>query len=137
MNLNSLRDELQSLHHQRDQIKRNCDNMISKLDVLWNCLDVSSQIRSKYRNLAKIYKRSSLEEIESELKRCKVMKQENIKLFVDKLRVQIVAAWDKIHRSESERNKFSYFQSEVYTEDLLDLHEIELAECTQFYETNR
>lgn len=137
VNLNSLRDELKSLRHQRDLIKRDCEQMLSKLESLWDCLDVSSAMRSKYRNLATIYKQSSLDEIETELKRCKALKQENIKLFVDKLRVQIVAIWDKIHRSEHERNKFTYFQSEVYTEDLLELHEMELEECKLFYENNR
>lgn len=111
--------------------------MLDKLELLWDCLDVSSSMRSRYRYLATIYKQSSLDEIENELKRCKAMKRENIKLFVDKLRVQIVDVWDKIHRSENERNKFTYFKSEVYTEDLLDLHEMELQECKAFYETNR
>lgn len=136
-NLNSLRDELKSLRHQRDLIKRDCEHMLGKLESLWDCLDVPSSMRSKYRNLATIYKHSSLEEIEKELKRCKTLKQENIKLFVDKLRVQIVAVWDKIHRSENERNKFTYLQSDVYTEDLLELHEMELEECKLYYETNR
>lgn len=110
--------------------------MIGKLEPLWKCLGMPEQI-TKFRNLATIYKQSSLEEIENELKRCKALKQENIKLFVDKLRIQIVAAWDKIYRSESERNKFTYFQSDVYTEDLLELHEMELEECNNFYEANR
>lgn len=135
--LNYLRDEFKSLRHERDSIKRECENMLNKLETLWDCLDVSSPMRSKFRNLATIYKQSSLEDIKQEFKRCKMLKQENVKLFVERLRVQIVAAWDKIHRSESERNKFTYFQSEVYTEDLLELHEMELQECKNFYETNR
>lgn len=136
-NLKSLREELKSWRQQRDSIKHDCKHMLDKLESLWDCLEVASPMRSKYRNLASVYRQSSLDEIGNELKRCKNLKQENIKLFVDKLRLQIVAAWDKIHRSEAERNKFTYFASEVYTEDLLELHEMELQECKHFYETNR
>lgn len=135
--ISQLRDELRTLQHQRESIKRECQHLIEKLDSIWECLEVPMSIRLKFRHLATKYKQSSLDEIEEELKRCKVIKQENIKLFVDKLREQIVAQWDKIHRSEAERNKFSYFFSQVYNEDLLELHEMELEECKRFYEANR
>lgn len=136
-NINFLSAELETLQKMRESIKRDCEHLINKLESLWECLDTPLAARMKYRNLAQIYKQSTLNEIEEELKRCKVIKQENIKLFVDKLREQIVAQWDKIHRSEAERQKFTYFQAQIYTEDLLELHEIELEECKRFYDENR
>lgn len=136
-NIAILQNELESLQNQREAIKRECHHLIEKLESIWECLDTPKEIRINFKHLATIYKQSSLNEIEEELKRCKILKQENIKLFVDRLREQIIAQWDKIHRSEAERNKFTYFFSQVYNEDLLELHEMELEECKRFYETNR
>lgn len=87
--------------------------------------------------MAETVSQSSLEHITTELKRCKAIKQENVKMFVDKLRSQIVDWWDKLQKSESERNRFTYFHSQVYNEDLLELHEMELMDMKNFYEENR
>lgn len=135
--LDKLRNELTELRQRRENIKRDCDQMLNELESLWNCLEVDSSVRERYRELAAIYRQSALDDIKDELKRCKVLKRENVKLFVNKLRQQIVAAWDQIHRSQRERDGFTYFHSELYTEDLLSLHEYELAACQKFYEENR
>lgn len=128
---------MKTLRRQRDENKHKCENMMNKLEVLWDCLDVCSAIRTEFRHKAQCYHQSSITEIEAELKRCITIKRENIKLFVEKLRVQIVEQWNKINLSESERNKFTYFKSQVYTEDLLELHEMELEDRKRFYEENR
>lgn len=136
-NLNSLTVELTALQKRRDSIQRECNQMLEKLEVLWDCLDVSMASRKKFRNMAETVSQSSLEHITTELKRCKAIKQQNVKLFVDKLRSQIVDWWNKLQKSEAERNRFTYFHSQVYNEDLLELHEIELMDLKNYYEENR
>lgn len=136
-NLDQLRDELLLLQKRRESIQRDCIQILEKLEVLWDCLDVPLSSRKKFRNMAESVSQSSLENITAEWKRCKTIKQENIKLFVDKLRTQIVDWWDKVQRSDAERARFNYFNSQVYNEDLLELHEIELMDLKKFYEENR
>lgn len=111
--------------------------MLQKLEILWDCLDTPTSIRSKYRAIAKQCKISSVTELNRELKLCKVAKQENLKLFIDKLRSKLVEQWDKIYKSQEERDSFEFFRSDTYTEDLLQLHEMELEECTRFYNQNK
>ena len=109
--------------------------MLDKLEVLWDCLEEPMATRKKFRQMG--YKQTSLDIITEELRRCKTIKQENVKLFVEKLRMQIVNQWDKIYRSEAERRKFTYLTSQHYTDDLLELHEIELEEAKRFHSENR
>lgn len=135
--LKYLGDELTVLQKRRDSILNDCKQRLSKLELLWDCLEVPMASRVKFRNMAERVSQSSLEQITAELKRCKTLKQENIKLFVDKLRIQITEWWDKVQRSEAERARFTYFNSQMYTEDLLELHEMELMTLKNFYEENR
>lgn len=134
-NLKCLQEEVNKLRHQRETIKRECQQILKQLELLWDCLEESAPAAT--RNAANVYNQTSLQLLEAELKRCKQLKQDNIKMFVDKIRIQIVAQWDKIYKSEEERKKFTYMYSTVYTDDLLSLHEIELEECKKFYEENQ
>lgn len=79
----------------------------------------------------------TLNVLQEELNRCETLKRQNIKRFVDRIREDILYFWDKTMKSEQERARFIYFTSDVYTEDLLDLHEMELNELKSFYEQNR
>lgn len=136
-NLEFLRDQLNTLRRKHEELKNECHQMIDQLNLLWDFLEIPDPIRTKFRNIAEVCKPSSIELIKEELKRCKQIKQENIKLFLDKLRIQIIAQWDKIYKSEEERKRFQYMECSVYTDDLLDLHELELNNCKQYYEENR
>lgn len=137
MNLEYLNEELSILQKRRETIQRECNEMLDKLEILWECLDVPQPSRNKFRHMGEVARQTSLDLIAGELKRCKIIKQENVKLFVEKLREQLVEWWDKIKKSDAERARFTYFNSQVYTEDLLDLHEMELADTKKFYEENR
>lgn len=63
-------------------------------------------------------------------------KRRHTKRFVDHMRQQIVEYWEKTCKSETERSRFTNFTSDCYTEDLLSLHELELEELKNYYETN-
>lgn len=43
--------------------------------------------------------------------------------------------WKKCHRLDEEK-KFPYFNSDCYTEDLLDLHDIQIQKWKSYYEQN-
>lgn len=136
-NLNRLRMEASQLEKRRESFRRELDGMIHKLKVLWEFLDVSQGEREKFKAIAENYTQKSVDTVAAELKRCKAKKQENIKSFIEKLRARLVAQWDKIHKSQEERDRFEFFRSQTYTEDLYQLHELELQECERFYEDNR
>lgn len=137
VNIRFLETKRDQLKRERENIKYDCDQMLQKLEVLWDCLEAPSSSRAMYRQIAAECKVSSVRELSGQLKLCKTMKQENMKLFIEKLRSKLVDQWDKIHKSQQERDRFEFFRNDTYNEDLLQLHEIELEECTRFYNENK
>lgn len=136
-NIKYLQDERDRYQKEKKEIKCECEQLLQKLEILWDCLDAPNSVRSKFRAIAAEYKVSSISEMNRELKMCKTVKQENLKHFIEKLRIKIVELWDKIYKSQEERDKFEFLRSDTYTEDLLLLHEMELEECTKFYNENK
>lgn len=136
-NIRFLETKRDQYKRERENIKRECEQMLQKLEVLWDCLEAPSSSRSMYRNIAAECKMSSVKELSGQLKICKISKQENMKLFIEKLRSKLVEQWDKIYKSQQERDRLELFRSDTYNEDLLQLHEIELEECTRFYNENK
>lgn len=132
-----LQTERDRCQKEKERIHHECEQLLQKLEILWDCLDTPNSIRSKYRITAKQCKFSSVSELNQELKMCKVSKQENLKLFIEKLRKKLIEQWDKIYKSQEERESFEFLQSDTYTDDLLQLHEMELEECTRFYSENK
>lgn len=135
-NIRFLETKRDQYKREKDTIKHECEQMLQKLEVLWDCLEAPSSCRAMYRNYAAECKKKSVKELSGQLKICKIMKQENMKMFIEKLRAKLVEQWDKIYKSQQERD-LELFRSDTYNEDLLQLHELELEECIRFYNENK
>jgi len=79
----------------------------------------------------------SLLQLKKELKRCEALKAANIAVFVQGLRAELEDWWNKCFYSTEQRQQFAAYFSEDFTEDLLDIHEVEVNNLRQFYEENR
>lgn len=75
--------------------------------------------------------------MKQELVRCEGEKRRHIKVFVDRIRQQILTMWDQLLKSDEEREQFGAFTSECYNEDLLQLHELELESLKDAFEENK
>lgn len=135
-NIQRLENELEYLEKKRSSIKAECEQMLEKLQILWECLECPEYFREQYTQMAQQCTQTAIDSLSDELKRCKLLKQENMKSFINNIRLQIVAMWDKCYKSENERNLFRVMHSDAYSEDLLTLHEYELEECKRFYSEN-
>lgn len=131
--------DLRCLHEQvgawYDDLKENIDRVRGKLANLWSVLAVSPSLVKRYEKYNE-YTQSTYDKLFAELDRCETLRRENIQNFIEKTRVEIVQWWDKCLKSNEERSRFSTFKSEVYNEDLLTLHEMELSDLKEFYRTN-
>ncbi|XP_017474685.1 PREDICTED: protein regulator of cytokinesis 1-like [Rhagoletis zephyria] len=110
--------------------------MRKKLESLWGRLKTSPNTRNKFKGCVEFNQRT-YSVLKEELNRCESLQSQNIKECLQQIRTEIVDLWDKTLKSETERNRFSNFHSNCYTEDLLVLHEIELEDLKRFYENNR
>lgn len=124
-----------SLQNQLTETIKTIDEMKKKLENLWNVLDVSPSIKNKFKKLTG-YSQLVYDRFYEEVMRCENERRQNIKRFIDKARNDIEYWWNKTLMSEDERNRFSNFYSDCYTEDLLTLHELELDELQRFYYNN-
>jgi protein regulator of cytokinesis 1 len=75
-------------------------------------------------------------QLKDELKRCEELKRQNIKRFVEEIQRELKYWWDKCLVGEEERLQFRPHSSECFTEDLLELHEIEVQKFRSYYEQN-
>lgn len=71
------------------------------------------------------------------MNRCEGEKRRHMKVFVDRIRQEILKWWDLLLKSDEEREQFGAFTSECYNEDLLQLHEMELESLKNTYEKNK
>ncbi|XP_055630742.1 protein regulator of cytokinesis 1-like [Toxorhynchites rutilus septentrionalis] len=134
-NLTDLRHLHESVSSQYEDLKDNIDRLRSKLATLWNYLAVSPSVLKRYEKYHD-YTQTTYDKLFAELDRCETLRRENIQAFVDRTRVEIVQWWDKCLKSEEERSRFSTFNSDVYNEDLLTLHEMELNDLKEYYRNN-
>lgn len=64
--------------------------------------------------------------MERELTRLEDLKRQNIERFIHSVRQDLIGWWDRCYVSDAERRNFTAFYAEVYTEDLLELHEAQV-----------
>lgn len=118
------------------ELKDQIDDMRGKLETVWNRLNTSPTRRSKFCAYSE-YNQHTYDVFYDELQRCELAKRNNIKLYVQQVRDEINEWWDKTLKSDEQRSRFLNFQSKCYTDDLLQLHELELKDLKSFYENNR
>lgn len=82
------------------------------------------------------YTKAVVDRLRVEIERCERIKRQNIQKFVEALRRRIVEMWERTMRSDTERARFTFFTSDMYNEDMLQLHELELADLERFHEDN-
>lgn len=75
-------------------------------------------------------------QLKDEIKRCEELKRQNIKRFVEEIQKELKYWWDKCLVGEEERLQFRPHSSECFTEDLLELHELEVQKFRSYYEQN-
>ncbi|KAI5807063.1 microtubule associated protein-domain-containing protein [Geopyxis carbonaria] len=64
--------------------------------------------------------------LEAELDRLLIMKRENLGHFVEDCRATLVDLWNQLHFGEDEKEEFAAAYTDVYTESLLQAHEMEI-----------
>lgn len=134
-NLTDLRHLHEAICSQFEHLKDNIDRMRAKLLQLWKYLAVRPSVVKKFDKYND-YTQTTYDKLFAELERCETMRRDNIQAFVDRTREEIVQWWDKCFKSAEERARFSTFKSDVYNEDLLTLHEMELNDLKEYYRKN-
>lgn len=131
--------KLKELHHSFDRkmklMSSHIADMRIKLQSLWKYCEVPEREQKRFANYVK-NNQTTYEKLSTEIQRCEQIKRDNIKHFITKVREEIVLYWDMCLKSQAERIRFSSFNTTIFNEDLLELHEDELRGLKLFYERN-
>ncbi|EDW26651.1 GL12872 [Drosophila persimilis] len=135
--LERLRQMRNSYAEQIQELRSKIHDMREKIYVLWDRLQETDEsamrrVRECTENTQRTYAI-----LHSELQRCQALRSQTLKTFIEQRRVEISKWWDLTLKSQQERNRFSNFYNNYYSEDLLELHELELDDLKSFYTCNK
>lgn len=60
-----------------------------------------------------------------------------LKIFVEKYRKNLDLIWNACHASEEQKNSFKFYDIESYSEDLLELFELEIKKWETYYSNHK
>lgn len=110
----------------------------SRLNALWDKLEVPQNDRDHFFLDNSGSKPSTLKTLEVEVEKYEELKRQNLGLFISKIRPEIDQWYEKCCISDEERERFAdYVKDENYTEELLEVHEDELNRLKLHYNENQ
>ncbi|KAK5997597.1 Anaphase spindle elongation 1-like protein [Cladobotryum mycophilum] len=126
-------DDLNRLTSKRDKLreeKRNREKRLHDLrtavEALWEKLGIDEDETKVFMNQNRGCGIRQINEFEDELQRLTELKHQNLHLFVEDARVKLQELWDALYFCEDEMLEFLPAFSEVYTDALLETHEVEI-----------
>ncbi|XP_034945183.1 protein regulator of cytokinesis 1-like [Chelonus insularis] len=132
--LEKLHDEIQE---RLATMKEKAENKRQELLKLLKYLDVP---KDKYENILTKYSgfdTITINALDKELRKYMKKKEENMSTFIRKIREELEHWWNICKLSPQEREQFRFYTSEIYNEDTLKLHELEVEKLKWFYESNQ
>ncbi|XP_002133768.2 protein regulator of cytokinesis 1-like [Drosophila pseudoobscura] len=135
--LERLRQMRNSYAEQIQELRSEIQDMREKIYSLWDRLQETDEsavrrVRECTENTQRTYAI-----LHSELQCCQALRSQNLKTFIEQLRLEISKWWDLTLKSQQERNRFYNFYNKYYSEDLLELHELALEDLKSFYTCNK
>ncbi|XP_052528630.1 protein regulator of cytokinesis 1 isoform X4 [Tympanuchus pallidicinctus] len=136
-NIANLQSLLQQLEARRALNEAMCAELRSRITELWERLQVPEEERQSFAVHMTGSKAKTREALKLEVDRLEELKLQNMKSVVQAIRAELAEYWDKCFYSQEQRDAFSPFHDEDYTEALLQLHDIEVGKVKSYYETHK
>ncbi|XP_058066539.1 protein regulator of cytokinesis 1-like [Anopheles bellator] len=118
------------------ELQRLIDEKHQQLERLWECLETDPATVRKFKKLT-AYTQTTFDKLFAEHDRCETLRRQNMKAVIDRTRQEISVWWERCLKSIDERARFTTFKSDIYNEDTLALHEMELADLKEYYHANK
>ncbi|XP_011502306.1 PREDICTED: protein regulator of cytokinesis 1-like [Ceratosolen solmsi marchali] len=136
-NMTKLKDLKEKLKSQVEQAKLQAQEKKETLISLWDYLDEPQKTRQAFFENYSGYSMITLSALNTEIKRCKEKRRENVATYIDKVRIEIENLWKSCKFSELQKKSFTAMKCQTYTDDLLTLHELEIENLRKYYNSNR
>ncbi|KAJ9588710.1 hypothetical protein L9F63_018002, partial [Diploptera punctata] len=126
----------QRWERREEEAKAEALDVRMKITELWDRLHVDYTHRETFLASTQGHSITVIKNLRKELKRCEDLKRSNMKLFVNEIRKELDDWWSRCMMTDEEKQSFLPYFSECYTEDLLELHELEVTKYRKFYSDN-
>ncbi|XP_032926150.1 protein regulator of cytokinesis 1 isoform X2 [Catharus ustulatus] len=136
-NIMALQKLLQQLEAQRALNEAVCTELRARILALWERLQIPEEERESsavHQSWSRVKTRRALQQ---EVDRLEELKLQNMKSVIQAIRAELAGYWDKCFYSQEQRENFSPFYDESYTETLLELHDAEVGKMKTYYETHK
>ncbi|EDV44572.1 uncharacterized protein Dana_GF20258 [Drosophila ananassae] len=133
----SLRRMQAEFAEQVKELHEQIDDMRQKIHVLWERLQDTDEYAQRRVRESTAYTQHTYDVLREELHRCQALRRQNLKVFIDRLRVEIKAMWELTLKGPAECKRFASFYNTHLTEEDLELHELELDKLKRLYEGNK
>ncbi|XP_053933166.1 protein regulator of cytokinesis 1 isoform X2 [Cuculus canorus] len=136
-NITALQDLLKQLEAQRSQNEAVCEELRSRIIALWDRLQVPVEEREASAVHIAGCRAKTRKALQLEVENLEELKLQNMKAVIQAIRAEMAEYWDKCFYSQEQREGFTPYNDENYTEALLELHEAEVGKMKTYYETHK
>ncbi|XP_059679582.1 protein regulator of cytokinesis 1 isoform X1 [Gavia stellata] len=136
-NIAALQNLLQQLEARRSLNEAVCTELRSRIVALWERLQVPGEERESSAVHVTGSRAKTRRALQLEVDRLEELKLQNMKSVIQAIRTELADYWDKCFYSQEQREGFSPYYDEDYTETLLELHDAEVGKMKSYYETHK
>ncbi|XP_061303454.1 protein regulator of cytokinesis 1 [Pezoporus flaviventris] len=136
-NIAALQHLLQQLEAQRSLNEAVCVELRSRILMLWERLQIPEEERVASAVHMAGSRAKTIKALQLEADQLEEMKLQNMKSVVQAIRAELAVYWDKCFYNQEQRERFSAYYDEDYTETLLELHDAEVQKMKNYYEAHK
>ncbi|GFS78604.1 protein regulator of cytokinesis 1 [Nephila pilipes] len=108
--------------------------LMNKLTTLWQRLKVDDIKRVEFLSKHVDFRVSTIKSIQHEIERCEKIKKENLKMFINSLRQELLQLWSTCHVAETIQQEFKLYSISDMTDEVLEAHETEVEKWKNYHE---
>ncbi|KAL8570402.1 hypothetical protein ACOMHN_035820 [Nucella lapillus] len=135
--MTSVENILRNLEEKNQQLQQEAEDLWTRIHSLWDRIDVGEDERAEFSCRHSGHCSRVVSGLRAEVHRCEQLKHSNLSHFVEGLRKEIADWWDRCHYNKKHRDAFTPYHDELYTEELLQLHEQELKRLQDYYRAHQ
>ncbi|XP_078285822.1 protein regulator of cytokinesis 1b isoform X2 [Rhinoraja longicauda] len=136
-NIIGLKTLLQQLEMKKAQNEAKCSELRSQIINLWDWLKIPDEERNAFAVHMVGSRAKTMQMLQTHLQHLEVLKLQNMKSVIEAVRQELTSYWEKCFISSEQRQAFAPYYEEDYTEDLLQLHNLELNRLKQLYQAHQ
>ncbi|XP_049573754.1 protein regulator of cytokinesis 1b [Syngnathus scovelli] len=136
-NITSLKLLLCQLEQHKAENEAACEALREKIQKLWDILQVSQEERQAFDEHMVMSKKRNMKALQAEINHLEELKLHNIHRVTEVIRSEIAVFWEKCFLSNEQRQSFSPYFSEDFSEELLSVHDAEIQRLKKYYEDHK